>query len=330
MSGKKKIVILTAVFNDWKSVMALIEKLDRELAKSAYLVEIGIVDDGSPTFADPEAFSDLKLRKISKINVITLNRNLGNQKAVAVGVSYVSAEMPCDFLIIMDSDMEDRPEDIAKLIEVAEKSGNQIVFAERTQRSEGIVFKVFYGIYKYLYKLLTGMPISIGNFSVTPGRLVKRIASISEIWSHFPAGVMRARVPFTMTPTSRGKRLYGRGKSNFVALVIHGLSGLAVHADVVGVRIVLGILGLGLAILVGIAVLIVQKLFTDIHMLGWTSQIVAILGSILIQGFVAAMFIVFLVLAGKNQRMIIPAADFRNFIMAAAQMYPPGGSGKPE
>lgn len=322
MSRNDEIVILTAAYNDWESVFALLGLLDKELAANALTAKVVVVDDGSPTFADAAAFATLKLSVISEVIVLTLNRNMGNQRAVAIGVGYVAKEMPCDYLVIMDSDMEDRPEDVPLLIAAAEKSDHAIIFAERAKRSEGAVFKTFYGIYKFLYKMLTGMPISIGNFSAIPGYLIKRVASISEIWSHFPAGIMRARVPFATLSTTRGKRLYGQGKTNLVGLVIHGLSGLAVHADVVGVRIVMGILGLAGLIFVSIAVIILQKLFTDIHMLGWTSQIVILLGGILIQGFVAAMFIVFLVLAAKNQRQIIPAVDYKHFIMASERMYP--------
>jgi hypothetical protein len=212
------------------------------------------------------------------------------------------------------------------LVSESVKSANRIVFAERTRRSESRSFRAFYWIYKYLYKILTGMPISIGNFSAIPGRLIKRVASISEIWNHFPAGIMRARVPFSSIPAIRGTRLHGQSKMNLVSLVIHGLSGLAVHADVVSVRIVLGILMLSIAIIGGIGIIVFQKFFTDIHMLGWSSQIVTILGGILIQGFIAAIFIVFLVLSGRNNRTVIPAIDYDRYILQSARVYPVDGS----
>ena len=322
MTDGKDIVVLTATYNDWETFLPFLKSLDEVLVQASFTARVVVVDDGSSLPAENSAPEALNLNAISQITAVTLTRNMGNQRAVAIGLGYVAKEMDCDYLVIMDSDMEDLPEYVPQLIERASENKNKIIFAERTRRANHITFKFFYGLYQSLYRLLTGMPMSIGNFSAVPGRLVKRIAGISEIWSHFPAGIMRAKIPYETLPSSRGPRLHGESKMNLVSLVIHGLSGLSVHADVVGVRLLLGILGLGGIIVVSIAVIVLQKLFTDIHMLGWTSQIVLILGGILFQMLIAALLIVFLVLAQKNQRTIIPALDFEAFIFTVEQLYP--------
>ena len=322
MTDGKDIVVLTATYNDWETFLPFLKSLDEVLVQASFTARVVVVDDGSSLPAENSAPEALNLNAISQITAVTLTRNMGNQRAVAIGLGYVAKEMDCDYLVIMDSDMEDLPEYVPQLIERASENKNKIIFAERTRRANHITFKFFYGLYRSLYRLLTGMPMSIGNFSAVPGRLVKRIAGISEIWSHFPAGIMRAKIPYETLPSSRGPRLHGESKMNLVSLVIHGLSGLSVHADVVGVRLLLGILGLGGIIVVSIAVIVLQKLFTDIHMLGWTSQIVLILGGILFQMLIAALLIVFLVLAQKNQRTIIPALDFEAFIFTVEQLYP--------
>ncbi|MDA1089165.1 MAG: glycosyltransferase [Proteobacteria bacterium] len=322
MSKPKDIVILMPVFDDWDSVFILLAQLDGVLKEAGLKASIIVVDDGSPVFADSLNFSTLKLSAIKAVEIVTLTRNMGNQRALAIGIGHIAATRDCAALVVMDSDLEDPPKYVPQLIAEAIKGGNEIVFAERTERSEGAAFKAFYGVYQSLYKMLTGLPISFGNFSAVPGRLVKRLAGISEIWSHYPAGIMRAKVPFRAIPTARGLRVKGTSKMNIVSLVIHGISGLSVHADVVGVRLLLGILGLGAAIVTVITVIILQKLLTDIHMLGWTSQIVLVLGSILFQMLIAALLIIFLVLAQKNQRTIIPAVDFEKFILDIKRVYP--------
>ena len=322
MTEAKDIVILTAIYNDWETFLPFLESLDEALGQASLTARIVVVDDGSSFPADDTARTPMDLDAIRQVTAVTLARNMGNQRAVAIGLGYIAKEMDCDYLVIMDSDMEDLPGYIPQLVERASETNNKIIFAERTRRANQISFKLFYGLYKSLYRMLTGMPISIGNFSAIPGRLVKRIAAISEIWSHFPAGIMRAKVPYETLPSSRGPRLHGESKMNLVSLVIHGISGLSVHADVVGVRLLLGILGLSTIILTSIAVIVLQKLFTDIPILGWTSQIILILGSILFQVLIAAMLIVFLVLAQKNQRTIIPAIDFDAFILTIEQLYP--------
>lgn len=322
MNAARNIVILTATYNDWDNFQPFLKLLNEALGHASISARVVVVDDGSSFPADEIAPIYQGLDAISQVTAITLTRNMGNQRAIAIGLGYVAKEMPCDYLVIMDSDMEDLPEYVPQLVERAAESNSKIIFAERTRRANRMTFKMFYGLYKSLYRLLTGMPISIGNFSAVPGRLVKRIAGISEIWSYFPAGIMRAKVPYETLPSSRGPRLHGESKMNLVSLVIHGLSGLSVHADVVGVRLLLGILGLGGVIVTSIAVIVLQKLFTDIHMLGWSSQIVLILGGILFQMLIAALLIVFLVLAQKNQRTIIPGVDYDIFIFEIEQLYP--------
>ncbi|MDA1024287.1 MAG: glycosyltransferase [Proteobacteria bacterium] len=321
MSKNNDIIILTPTYDDWDSVFILLGQLDEMLREGGLEASIVVVDDGSPVFADSLDFSELKFSAISDVDVITLTRNIGNQRALAVGISHIASERKCGTLVIMDSDLEDQPKYIPQLVSEVRETGNQIVFAERTRRSEGAVFKIFYKLYKHLYKALTGMPISIGNFSAVPGLLVKRIANISEIWSHFPAGIMRARVPFRSIPATRGQRVQGKSKMNFVALIVHGLSGFAVHAEVVGVRVVMATFGVGAIILAALFLVIAKRFLFDFFVIGWTSLVVIILGIAVVQAFMAAIFMAFMILSTRNQRVIIPAVDFAKFILDIKRVY---------
>ncbi len=322
MKNNGDIIILTPVYNDWESAFILLRQLDEVLAKNNLEASVVIVDDGTPVISSAEDFDGLSFSAIQDVEVLTLARNMGNQRAQAIGIGYVAANRQCGTLVLMDSDLEDPPEYVPELIAKANESGNEIVFADRTRRSEGATFRVLYQAYKYLYKVLTGMPISIGNFSAIPGRLVRRIANISEIWSHFPAGIMRARVPFRAIPTVRGRRLKGESKMNLVSLVVHGLSGFAVHADVVGVRIIIAIFAVGGVILAGLVMVIAKRFLFDFFVLGWTSLVVIVLGVAVIQTFFAAIFMAFMILSGRNHRTIIPGIDFRDFILERQQVYP--------
>ena len=315
MSTANDLCILTATLDDWDSVLVLLSELNDTLDAADLRATVVVIDDGSSVFVEPEQFPVKDWANIIEVRVVTLYRNLGNQRAVSVGFGYIATELPGLPVVLMDADLEDQPKYLPVLIEKMREADNKIVFAERSERSEGHSFRLFYGVYQRLYKMLTGLPISIGNYSAIPAKLVPRVASISEIASHFPAGIMRARVPYTTIHSVRGTRRFGESKMRLVSLIIHGLSGFAVHADVVGVRIVLGILAT-IAVIAGIVgVLIFQKLFTDIHIIGWTSQIVVLLISFMAQIFVAAIFIVFLVLANRNQTSFMPIADHDKFIM---------------
>jgi hypothetical protein len=321
MSEKPNIAVLTAAYNDWESLKALLPRIDAALVEAGACGQVVVIDDGSPSFVEPGDYADCHFSAISSVDVVTLTRNLGNQRAVAVGVAHVATNIDCDALVIMDCDHEDKPEYIPQLLAALKNGGERIVFAARTERSESRTFRFFYGIYTWLYHQLTGMPISIGNFSAIPRRLIPRVAGISEIWSHFPAGIMRARVPFTTIPSARGKRLFGQSRTNFVSLIIHGLSGFAVHADVVIVRVLIAVLGIALAITVYLGFLIVRKFIIGDLIVGWATQVFSALGGILLQALFSALLVVFLVLAGRNQRSVIPARDFRDYIMETIRIY---------
>ena len=120
----------------------------------------------------------------------------------------------------------------------------RVVFAQRARRSESNVFKTFYGLYKAVYFLLTGAKVRFGNFSVVPYDILPKLTVVSEIWNHYAAGIMKARIPYVEVPTKRGMRLSGHSRMNFVSLVIHGLGAVSVHSDVIGVRALVAMLAL--------------------------------------------------------------------------------------
>ncbi|HSV29229.1 MAG TPA: glycosyl transferase family 2, partial [Candidatus Omnitrophota bacterium] len=218
-------------------------------------------------------------------------------------------------------DHEDRPEVIPEMLREARAlGGGKIVFAARTQRHDGKLFKAFYGAYKRLYRLLTGMPIAIGNFSVVPGRLLQRLAGVWEIAVHFPAGIMKARLPYAAIGAARGRRAFGQSSMNIVNLVVHGLGGLAVHAEVAAVRVVLGTAAMSAAIVGYLVWVLFEKLFTDLPPLGWTTQVMAVFGGVLLQGSLSALLLLFFAVSMRSQRPVIPFADHAAFIMEVSTL----------
>src|SRR5262249_26134590 len=225
------------VYNDWDALDLLIPGLDEKLAEAGLKASILLVDDGSTNVFNRNRWLKQRYQAIGVIEILELSRNLGHQRAIAVGLAYVRNKKSCEAVVIMDADGEDSPEDVPSLIEVfASQRESRVVFAQRAERSESGVFKIFYGLYKAVYFLLTGAKVRFGNFSVVPHDLLPRLTAVSEIWNHYAAGIMKARIPYVEIPTKRGKRLSGRSKMNFVSLVIHGLGAVSVHSDVIGVR----------------------------------------------------------------------------------------------
>ena len=167
-----------------------------------------VVDDGSS--AIPELAFDVRHGAIRSVQVIALARNVGHQRALAVGLAWCHDHLPGNDVLVMDSDGEDDPDAASRLISACIAGGrSRVVFAERTQRSEGWLFRMSYVVYRLLFRASTGTVIRYGNFSVVPHTLLGRLVHVSEIWSSYPAGILRARLPFGSVPTARASRLHG-------------------------------------------------------------------------------------------------------------------------
>ncbi len=304
-----KYVILIPQYNDWEALNLLIERINQDVAPDTLAAtSLVIVDDCSSQEAEKMAQFTGR-----KIQVVRLYRNLGHQRAIAIGLSYIAKELPCEKVIVMDADGEDAPKDINALVSASDKSPDHIIFAQRTKRQESLAFRFFYGIYKFVFRQLTGKVITFGNFSLIPQRRLQNLVRVSEIWNNFPGGIIRSRIPYSVVPTERGKRLAGESKMNFVSLVLHGLSTVSVLIDVTAVRILIFSIGMSIAALLVICVVLVLKWFNDASP-GWASTLSSALLIVVLQSFLISLFLVFMVLQYRTQQQFIPVLQYRDFI----------------
>jgi polyisoprenyl-phosphate glycosyltransferase len=309
------IAIVIPVLDDWKSLEQLVATADGVIAGKDLAVEIIVVDDGSADPTQAAGLETLQLKNIDRLSILQLKRNFGHQRAITLGLAFVAAERDCDAVIVMDADGEDDPTDIARLVaKCRETEFSKMVFATRSKRSESLVFRSFYFLYRLLYKLLTGRTIRIGNFSIIPRTVLKRLVVVSEVWNHYAAGVVKARVPYTEIGTTRARRLHGRSKMNFVSLVTHGLSAISVNGDVAGVRLLIATCVLILVALAGIVVVVAVRLTTDLAIPGWATYVMALLLVILMQAVTLSLFFIFLVLNSRDTASFLPERDYSRFI----------------
>lgn len=233
-ANPSNVTIVIPVLNDWEAALLLIRQIDETAVHWQGELHVLVVDDGSTQKPDAtwETFSPQKLRSVS---VLTLRHNLGHQRAIAVGLAHAQRRGSAGVVVVMDGDGEDDPRDILRLV-TASQAHAAIAFAERTHRSEGWRFQAGYRCYQMLYRLATGKSMRVGNFSAMPAACLDRLVISPDLWNHYAAAVARSRLPVTLVPTRRGRRIHGHPRMNMVGLVVHGLSSLAVFADVVGVR----------------------------------------------------------------------------------------------
>jgi glycosyltransferase involved in cell wall biosynthesis len=323
------ILVLIPVFNDWASLAQLFPRLDAALAAEGLAVDVLVVDDGST--AEPEEdLAQTSFRALRRIDVLRLRRNLGHQRAIAVGLAYVEDCLPSQAVVVMDGDGEDDPADVPRLLGRLEEVGRgRIIFAERTRRSESLVFRVFYAVYQLLHYVLTGQKVRVGNFSAIPRRRLSSLVVVTELWNHYAAAVFRSRQPHCLIPTQRSERLRGRSKMNFVSLVTHGLSAISVYSDVVGVRLLVMSAVLAILTLGGILATLIVRLTTDLAIPGWATYTIGLLLILLVQVVMAAFVFSFMVLGARHGSPFLPRRDYSFFIGAVRTLHGPEQSVTP-
>lgn len=305
---KPDFLFIIPMYNDWESVQQLQAAVEQSLPSESKLLFL-IVNDSSENELNETEYIVLR----NKTMILELSRNMGHQKAIAAGLSYANEHLQAKQIIVMDSDGEDRPEDIQKLIAQA-GSFKGIAFAQRTKRSEGFLFRFFYRIYKFVFVLLTGKSISFGNFCLIPEKYLRKIVHVPDIWNHFSGGIIRSGIPYTAVATVRGKRYHGESKMNFTRLILHGLSAVSVYADFMAIRLILFSFLLIVVTVIGILAVAFVRLFTHLAIPGWATFTVLGLCIILFLALLLGLFLLFNVLSMKTQKTIIPAKDYKDYL----------------
>lgn len=310
-----QLVITMPVYEDWESASLLCEALDAELAGLTNVqTSILMVDDGSIRQIE-DSFAALKLAHFKEIWLLRLRRNLGHQRAIAVALAYIEQNVPCDAVIVMDADGEDRPVDVPRLVEAFCTSTSPVtIFVERGRRMESLAFKAYYQVYRFFHFLVTGRGIRFGNFSLMPAEHLASIVAYPELWNHYAAAVLKSRLPYSTIRADRGFRLRGQSRMNFVSLVIHGLSALFASYEVVSTRLLVGTGVMSLLSLVLLMGVVFMRLFTPLVIPGWASILGGLLVVLAFELLAAALSIIFSVMMNRNSLGFLPLRDYSLFV----------------
>lgn len=289
-------VIITPVYEDAEACKSLFKALAEE-NPDFFIVA---VDDGSVRVPlDPALIADAGLDGI----VIRLKRNLGHQRALAVGVNYVAEHIPNATCILMDSDGEDVPASIKALLQSLVAPDTDIVVATRKKRVESLRFRAFYFLYKILFNLLSGRRISFGNFMALNPAAVQRLAAMQELGIHVAATALVSKMRISTTPLDRGPRYAGQSRMNFGGLVLHGFRALMVVAEDVLVRVGIACMLLAAAAFFGVGATFILKLI-GFSTPGWFSTALGILLLVLLQ--TATLTLITLMLTGVVRGTLTP------------------------
>ncbi len=294
-------LVLIPVFNDWEAARQVVSGLDCCAAGRHW--SILLIDDGSTDLV-PEGFTR-GTRQLEQVCILRLRRNLGHQRAIAIGLTEAAKFHP-DAVVVMDGDGEDLPEHVIQLLDSWCAQPGRIVFAERRKRMENFTFRLLYHSYRLLHLLLTGISVRVGNFSVVPAAALSALAASPDLWNHYAAAVFRLRWPSATVPLDRGRRYAGESKMNFAALCVHGLSAISVFADLAGARLMaMAALLLPVAFLVGFVWPVAA----------WG----AIMGAVLLCGQAAAFLLQ--TVSARSQMNFLPVRDAGFFVASISQIY---------
>ena len=220
-----KIIILVPIYNDWQSITKLIHEINNLAINQEFQISILIVNDASKHDRIDEINN---LENINSVKILNMKINQGHARCIATGLKYIFEKEDFDYVIPMDGDGEDRPEEIKEFINQIQNSSNNPIVGERVKRSENILFKVCYQLHKLITLTFTGKSIKFGNFTCLPKATVKKLINDKSTWNSFSGSLTKIEKNLISIPSTRGTRYYGPSKMSFYNLIIHSLSIISV------------------------------------------------------------------------------------------------------
>ena len=228
-----KYVILIPIYNDRESLRLLIENINNQVKDLNHDISLIIINDAS---SQQIIDNYPRIENIQYIEIVNMKKNRGHARCIASGLKYIFEKKEFDFVIPMDGDGEDRPEEIRDFIELSEKFREKSIVGERVKRSEGLIFKVCYKFHKFLTLAFTGQSIKFGNFTCLSKFTVKKMLGEKATWNSFSGSLKKIEKELISMPSVRGKRYFGPSQMSFFNLLKHSLSIISVFRKTVLVR----------------------------------------------------------------------------------------------
>jgi len=229
----KKYTILIPIYNDRESLTKLIININSEIEGINSVISVVVINDASSQQIIDE-YQDIK--NINSIEIVNMKENRGHARCIASGLKYIYEKKEFDYIIPMDGDGEDRPEEIKNFIQLAEQSSGQSIVGERVKRSENLFFKFCYLFHKFLTLAFTGQSIKFGNFTCLSRSTVEKILKEKSTWNSFSGSLKKTEKNLLSIPSTRGTRYFGPSKMSFFNLLKHSLSIISVFRKTVLIR----------------------------------------------------------------------------------------------
>ena len=229
----KKYVILIPVYNDRESLTKLIENINSEIEGVNSEISIVVINDASSQQIIDEYQNT---ENINSIEIVNMKENRGHARCIASGLKYIYEKKEFDYVIPMDGDGEDRPEEIKEFINQIQNSNDKPIVGKRVKRSEGLFFKLCYEFHKIITLTFTGKSIKFGNFTCLPKITVEKLINEKATWNSYSGSLTKIENDLLEISSIRGDRYFGPSKMSFMNLLKHSLSITSVFKKTVLIR----------------------------------------------------------------------------------------------
>lgn len=263
------LAVIAPCFNESGAIQPFLSELEQVLARVEEQCLIVLVDDGSLDDTQAKALSFVPTAPNVRVAVIALPYTMGHQEAIYQGLLYASTTAAQRF-IVMDADGEDDP---GAIIELASIQDAPVVFVARGKRSESFGFQLGYRLYRLLFRVVAGRSISFGNYSMIDRRVLGAVLDRSFV--HYAAFLSKQPVPSRVIMRDRRRRLDGRSKMGFDDLGIHAFKALIEYSDRALAMFLKAFLYLAVFFLLSVLSIVAIKIFTDLAIPGWASNLSA-------------------------------------------------------
>jgi len=202
---KPLISIVSPVYRGEKMVAELVRRNVESVSTITDDYEIILVNDASPDNSWDEIRKQCAANP--KVKGINLSRNFGQHYAITAGLRYAKG----DWVVVMDCDLQDRPEEIPNLYKKAQEGWN-IVYAKRRNKKSGFFKKMSSTLFHSLYDWISGMKTddSIGNFGIYNKKVIEEFNKMGETSRSFGTLLLYLGFPFATIDVEHSERMDGK------------------------------------------------------------------------------------------------------------------------
>lgn len=271
MNHHPHISVVTPVYGCESCLGRLYLRLRNTLEQISADFEIVMVDDASPD----DAWSTIEdlCNGDPRVKGIRLSRNFGQHRAITAGLDYVTGE----WVVVMDCDLQDQPEEILKLYAVA-KDGFDVVFGRRVNRQDGFFKRITSRAFNYLMGLLMDQKLdpTTANFGIYHRSVIEGFRRIRDMDRSFPVFVRWLGFRRTAVDVEHAERVEGKSSYTLFKLISFAVSNVTAYSNrPLILSIYFGLIMSGCSILAA-AYFAIRYFIRGVGVEGWTSLMVSL------------------------------------------------------